>query len=117
MSRQSYLLVTCVCTVITASLIFTTIGLAAPTEDNGKISDLYTHEDGAIAIKLDNGFPNALAAKHCPTNTSWAGTTSASNSLKAALITAKALRSSVKVTINGCVKLNTWMKLIDLYIQ
>ena len=116
MHRQTSMLGKGIYAIVAVSLLLATEGFAAKS-DEGRISELYTHADGRIAIKLDTGFPNAITANECPSGKVWAGNESANSSMKAALITAKASGSPVKVTISGCTNNGTWMKLIDLTVR
>lgn len=117
MYRQTAILQKSTYAIVAMSLLLATEGLAASLSDEGRISELYANVDGRIAIKLDTGFPNAITANACPSGKVWAGSEAANNSMKAALITAKASGSPVKVTISGCTNNGTWMKLIDLTVR
>lgn len=93
----------------------------AYSQDSGKITELYANDSGGIAIHLENGFPNALSSAQCPSVSSngswWAGNLTAKSSLKAALMTAKAIGSNVVITINGCEAGGAWLKILDVYIR
>ena len=86
----------------------------AYTQDTGTILELYTADNGAIAIKLSGGFPSAAVNNPCPGNNGYAGSSTANNALKAALLTAKLLASNVRVTLTGCDGI--WYKITDVYI-
>ena len=86
--------------------------------DTGKITTLFASQSGSIAITLDGGFPNATAASQCPTSSNgWAGNAQPSNTLKAALMMAKATNATVTITTQGCEGNGGWLKIIDMYIK
>lgn len=88
------------------TLLFFCGCVMAETYDSGEISNLYVNVDGHIAIKLNNGFPNAKSSNECPGNTDWAegwaGTTKNSPVLKSALLAAHTTQAKVTVVISGC---------------
>ncbi|WP_035059697.1 hypothetical protein [Andreprevotia chitinilytica] len=90
---------------------------AGSTQDTGHVNMLYGDATtGAIVIQLDGGFPNAVAAKQCAAaDGSWAGNISASNTVKAMLLTAKATGASLIVTTQGCE--GAWLKIVDVYMK
>lgn len=89
---------------------------AGYSQDSGRISQLWTNTDGAIAIMLDNGFPNAMAAKQCTTSDgNYAGIVTADPIFKAALLMAKSKGSTVTVTTQGCE--GGWFKILDVYVK
>ncbi|OZG72361.1 hypothetical protein BTA51_16660 [Hahella sp. CCB-MM4] len=85
--------------------------------DTGIIAELYVDEGGSIAIKLDNGFPNATSDNTCSSNNGWAGNTTADPALKSALLAAKAAKSPVTVSMNGCDASGAWIKVHAVYVK
>ena len=91
-------------------------------QDTGYISEYYANQNGNVAILLSNGFPNAKAAIQCPRGNGYAGTSgdySVTNAaLKAALLTAKAMGSRVRVGIDAssCIGDDAWWRIVDVYI-
>jgi hypothetical protein len=90
---------------------------AGYAQDSGKIVELYANDQGSIAIRLDGGFPNSVSSSQCPTSNGWAGNGTANNSLKAALMTAKATGSNVLLTTQGCDAGGAWLKVVDIYVR
>jgi hypothetical protein len=88
--------------------------------DTGKIVEVYTTTDGAMAFRLDGGFPNANTQANCGGSPDmWAGVpASADRSIKAAILMAKAVGSDVFVASLGCAEPNTsWIRVIVLQIK
>lgn len=90
---------------------------AAYSQDVGKIAELYVNDSGNIAVRLDGGFPNAIAAGQCSIGYGWAGRVAANSTLKAALLAAKSTGSSVTITTLGCETGSDWLKILDVYIK
>ncbi|MCX7110903.1 MAG: hypothetical protein NTX45_12395 [Proteobacteria bacterium] len=104
--------------LVAGALFASTAYCASYTQDFGRISNLYTNPDGAIAVHLDTGYPNAIAAGQCSTSSGyWAGLAASNSSLKAALFLAKATGSKVAITIQGCEVGGSWLKILDVYIN
>lgn len=101
--------------LVTALMSVSATGHAA-SEDVGTIGDLYTNPAGAIAIRLSNGFQNAISAGECATSNGYAGLMAADPVIKAALLTAKAGGQSVRVIISGCESSGAWWKISAVYI-
>lgn len=90
---------------------------AGGTQDSGIINNLFINDFGSIAIRLDKGFPNSVAARQCPSaDGAWAGGIT-DKTLKAALLMAKATKAPVAVTIEGCVGGGGWLRITELYFQ
>lgn len=86
------------------------------SQDSGRIAQLFATPDGAIAIALDNGFPNAIAAQQCPAGDGqWAGVATSNAAFKGALMLAKSAGSQIVVTTLGCE--GSWLKIIDVYVK
>jgi hypothetical protein len=93
---------------------------AAYASDSGKIVEIYTTTDGAMAFRLDGGFPNANTQASCGGSPDiWAGVVASSDrNIKAAILMAKALGSDVVVTSLGCAEPNTsWIRVIVFQIR
>lgn len=88
--------------------------------DEGVITQLYTDSSGSLAVKLDGGFPNSVAANECSTasGNGWAGVAPAINSaLKAALLAAKTSQSPVSLSITGCEAGGAWLRITAVYVK
>jgi hypothetical protein len=103
--------------LLLAGMLISSAAVAGVSQDSGHITQLYVSDSGTIAILLDGGFPNSVAASQCPTANGFAGSTTANNSLKAALMTAKATGSAVAVTTQGCDANGGWIKITEVYIK
>lgn len=108
--------------ISSVSLIFLVFGIESAlaqstpySQDRGKITTFYTGANGSIAITLDGGYPNAVAAGQCPTSNNFAGTVTGDKTLKAALMMAKATGATITVTIMGCEAGGSWYKVADIY--
>jgi len=103
--------------VVLGSLLLTSVSAYALTSDSGTIIELYASSGGSMAIRLSNGFTNAVAAGECPAAAGWAGiSANAPNSLKAAIMAAKVAGSPVSVWTNGCLN-TTWFSISSIYID
>jgi hypothetical protein len=99
-----------------ASMTLCTMAHAAYSQDSGRIVQLFANTQGAVAIVLDAGYPNAIAAKQCLAGDGgWAGVTTADPIFKATLLMAKQKGSVVVVTTEGCE--SGWLKIIDIYVR
>lgn len=86
------------------------------SQDSGRITQLFTNSEGAVAVTLDGGFSSANAAKQCPNGDgNWAGVITANPILKATLLMAKSNGSVVVVTTSGCEA--GWLKIIDMFVK
>ena len=85
------------------------------SQDTGKISRIFVNPAGAIAFKLEHGFPKAVETNQCSTNNGWVGLGSSDPVVKSAILAAKAAGDTVTATIDGCE--GTWFKLKDIYIN
>lgn len=89
---------------------------AGYSQDFGRIVELFANTNGAIALRMDTAFPNAIASNQCPAGDGmWAGISTADPIFKATLLMAKSKGSPVVVTINGCE--GGWFKIIDVYVR
>jgi len=102
-----YLLVTTLLTLSATCYGYTT--------DSGKISRVYVNPKGAIALQLDNGFPNANSNNECPSNHGWAGLAETDPVMKSAILAAKASGQSITVRLEGCI--GVWIKIMDMYLN
>lgn len=100
-----------------AGMVLSGTALAGTSQDSGHITELYTSSTGSIAILLDGGFPNSVAAGQCTTANGFAGNTTADNALKATLMTAKATGATVLVSTSGCDASGYWLKITEVYIK
>ncbi|MCE9687760.1 hypothetical protein LZP73_16390 [Shewanella sp. AS16] len=89
--------------------------LADYSQDIGEVSQVFVNPQGAIAIKLKNGFPNAVQTKQCEGNNGWAGLSESDAVLKSVIIVAKSSGQILTVTIDGCN--GGWFKIRDLYLN
>ncbi len=86
--------------------------------DTGVIVEVYAHPNGWMALRLDNGLPNANAQNNCgTTGNEWAGVeVSADPSIKSAILMAKAAGSTVTlVTLGNCA--GGWIKIEAMHIK
>ena len=84
------------------------------------ISQLYTDSSGNLAVKLEGGFPNSVAANECSTanGNGWAGVaTTADSGIKAALLAAKTSQSPVSLSITGCEAGGARLKITAVYVK
>lgn len=89
---------------------------AAYTQDTGTISQVYVSAAGTLSVRLDGGFPNAVADGQCPGNNGWAGVLSTVDAnIKSSLLMAKISGDRVVVTISGCQ--GAWFKIVDVYVK
>jgi len=88
----------------------------ATTNDVGLITEVYS-ANGVMAIRIENGFPNATLEHGCLTPV-WAGNTDAlgmSSEMKATILTARSLDQQVRVVTSGCTPAG-WNRLVAIYI-
>lgn len=83
--------------------------------ERGIISELYADADGNIAVKFENGFPNAEKENKCPNYKGWAGNRNVAPILKSTLLSAKASRSTITLAISGCD--GGWLKINAVYVK
>ena len=89
---------------------------AGYSQDSGLITQIFATPEGAIALNLDNGFPNAKAAGQCAASDGyWAGIVTADPVFKATLLMAKSKGYRVVVTTLGCE--GGWFKIMDVYVK
>ncbi|MCS0584346.1 hypothetical protein NX784_22400 [Massilia pinisoli] len=56
------------------------------SQDAGQIAELFAGQNGSIAIRVSNGYKNAIAAGQCPSSDgTWAGLVASNSSIKAAI--------------------------------
>ena len=91
--------------------------MAFAAADAGIISTLYADRTGNLAVKLDNGFPNSVAAGECSTFNGWAGVPAGNTELKAVLLSAKASQSPVRLSISGCEAGGAWLRVNGAYVE
>jgi len=100
--------------LILSSFAFQAMG----TIDTGKVIEIYTHPDGQMALKLDNGLPNSNSENNCGSaNNEWAGVASTvDSSIKSAILTAKATQSEVVlVTLGNCE--GGWIRIEAMHVK
>jgi hypothetical protein len=88
---------------------------AGYSQDEGEVTRIYVSPQGAIALQLKNGFPNAKSTNQCPQNNGWAGLSTADSVLKSVIITAKSTGQELTVTVEGCN--GAWFKIKDIYLN
>jgi len=99
-----------------AALSLSVMAQTGWSQDSGHITDLFASQSGAIAIRIDNGYKNAIAAGQCPSSDgAWAGLLAPNASIKAAIMLAKAQNSTVVITTSGCE--GGWLKIMDMYVK
>lgn len=96
-------------------LSFTGSVSAGYSQDSGVVSNVFVTPSGLIALKLDQGFPNAQTSNQCPGNNGWAGHKSADPILKSAILMAKASGGQISVIVEGCE--GAWFKIKDIYLN
>jgi len=97
-------------------LSWSAVAQAGYSQDSGQITDLFASQTGAIAIRLSNGYKNAIAEGQCPAGDgTWAGLVAPNSSIKAAIILAKGQNSTVVITTLGCE--GGWLKIMDMYVK
>jgi len=96
-------------------LLFSSSSFANYSVDTGKIKSVFVNPNGAIAVTLTNGFPNAKKSDQCPNSNGWAGLGNSANIFKSALLSAKATQDNVKIVIEGCE--GGWYRIKDVYIE
>jgi hypothetical protein len=102
--------------IVGVFLSWSVMAQAGYSQDSGQIAELFTSQNGAIAIRLSNGYKNAIAAGQCPSSDgSWAGLVAPNSSIKAAIMLAKAQNSTVVITTLGCE--GAWLKIMDMYVR
>lgn len=89
----------------------------AYSQDTGTITNLYTSNDGKIAIQFSGGFPKSNTDGQCPGNSGWAGNFSADPLMQSALLAAKISQKTVTVTTAGCEAAGSWLKVTDVYLN
>ena len=99
-----------ICSLVSSTSFATTI-------IDGTISTLHTDSAGNVAVKLAEGFPQAVVNAECSTATGWAGVGAVNSALKAALLTAKATQTPVSLSISGCEAGGVWLKVIAVYLK
>lgn len=99
-----------------AGLLLSTSALA--NSDSGKIIELYSRLDGAMAVRLNTGLPNSSQDTKCGgTSLDWAGVpATADPSIKSALLSAHAMGKNVElVTFGNCV--SNWVQIEAMHIK
>ncbi len=82
------------------------------TQQMGKISEFYVHNDGNIALKLEGGFTAAVQAE-CPSSNGYAGTTTADEMMKSVILALYLSGKDAKLGIDGCD--NGWLKISNVF--
>jgi len=86
------------------------------SQDSGQVAEVFASQTGAMAIRLSNGYKNAMAAGQCAASDgTWAGLAAPNSSIKAAIMLAKAQNSTVVITTLGCE--GGWLKIMDMYVK
>lgn len=97
---------------VAALLMVSKIANAIDVE--GLIDDLFVGADGSVGVRLSISYDSVASA--CPTHNGWAGirgNTDESKMLKAAIFSAHARKSEVRLTMDGCA--DTWLNVINMY--
>lgn len=104
---------------LTVALVGMFVMSVAHSGDVGRVVNFYTTASGAVAITLDQGFPNSNAT--CPSAGTgayvWGGNGAPGTSLTGALLSAKLSGMQVLVVTNGCDMGGGWVKITDVYLQ
>ncbi len=83
--------------------------------DTGQVARIYATPQGAIALKLNGGFPNAIKTDQCPINNGWAGLNTSEPVLQSVIIAAKSSGQPLTVSIKGCE--GKWFKIREIYMN
>ena len=93
---------------VLAGLIFFACSSSAYEQQTARIDEIYFHENGSIALKLDGGFSDAMKAE-CESFNGYAGSRTADDILKAFLLAQYAAEKEVKLGVDGCD--GAWLKI------
>mgnify|MGYP000610043642 CR=1 FL=1 len=86
-------------------------------QDSGTISSFYVHNNGSVAVKLSNGFPNSVFSEQCVGSNGYAGNTNPAPGIISTLLAAKASGKSVTLSISGCDADGSWLKINAVYLN
>jgi hypothetical protein len=104
--------------VILVALLATGLGAAyaqSYTQDTGLVSSIYVTADGGMAFSLTTTLTNAKKKFTC--QGPWIGRdTDLNAAFKAAILSAKATSTPLKVTIDGCAAGGSWFSVMDIYV-
>lgn len=91
-------------------LIFS-ISAHSYTRTGGTIKEIYIDKDGAVALKLNEGFTAEAIAK-CGSFNGYAGIRNADPAMKSLLLAAYASKAIIQLGITGCD--GNWLKINDV---
>ncbi|WP_104401911.1 hypothetical protein [Vibrio penaeicida] len=100
---------------ISTILFFGSANATPYSQDTNTVGKIFANPNGAIALQLNGGFPNAIRSNQCPGNNGWAGVATSDGVIKSMILTAKASGHKLTVTIQGCE--GGWFKIKDLYLN
>lgn len=86
----------------------------AVSVDRGKISEIYTDNEGHVGIKITGGFVNAEQNGECAGFNGWVGLYAPHEYLVEGIFEAKRAAAEITVVTDGC-EGPTWIKLVNLY--
>jgi len=94
-------------------VLFTCSNCVSASHADGTISELFVDQDGAVALKLHEGFKADLVSAECPDYNGFAGNTNADPAMKSSLLAAFAADHKVRLCITGCQ--GSWLKITCIY--
>ncbi|WP_028886831.1 hypothetical protein [Teredinibacter turnerae] len=97
--------------VLFVTLMVTSCISHAYNQQTAKILELYVHEEGSFAIKLQGGFLESVK-QECPSNNGYAGSRIADPYLKSFLLAQFAAAREVKIGFSGCD--GGWIRILDV---
>ncbi|WHI49882.1 hypothetical protein P3339_15620 [Microbulbifer sp. MLAF003] len=102
-------------TLLTSLLIMLASIPAHSAQTVGTISYYYSTANGAVALKLKEGFSDEAKAE-CPTNNGYAGISSDDDPiLKSTLLSAAIAEKEVRLNVEGCQ--SSWIKINAVYVN
>ncbi|WP_218420009.1 hypothetical protein [Alteromonas lipotrueae] len=86
----------------------------AASDSSGKVKEVYSNQEGALALKLDSPFSEG-AVQECPQYNGFAGVApTADPILKSMLLAAFSTQKRVKLVINGCN--GNWLNIQSIFV-
>lgn len=79
-------------------------------KQKAKISELYIHENGSMALKLEGGFTADLN-NECPGHNGYAGVKESDALLKSFILAQYAANREIQIGTSGCT--SVWIKIVD----
>ncbi|WP_370978418.1 hypothetical protein [Agaribacterium sp. ZY112] len=82
------------------------------TQATGTIKEIYIDKNGAVALKLNEGFSSSVVSAECSTYNGYAGIRDSEPAMKSLLLAAYAAKATIKLGITGCD--GNWLKINDV---